>query len=88
MNKENAHQFLPFVEALAAGKTIQIRHTEDDVWTDAFNPSFSFEPERYRVKPEPREWTLHVYGDGSAVFDIGGLAAPRGETIRVREILD
>ena len=37
---------------------------------------------------EPREWEITCYDDGSMRVNIGGLAAPRGETIRVREIID
>lgn len=91
MNKENAHQFLPLVEALAAGKGIEIRDCLSGKWYDAPDDISFNSPHgaaSYRVKPEPREWTITVHQDGSAEFDIGGLAAPRGETIRVREILD
>ena len=37
---------------------------------------------------EPREWEITCYEDGSMRVNIGGLKAPRGETIRVREIID
>jgi hypothetical protein len=37
---------------------------------------------------EPREWEITCYDDGSMRVNIGGLASPRGETIRVREIID
>jgi len=37
---------------------------------------------------EPREWEIRCHEDGSIGVSVGGLAAPRGETIRVREILD
>jgi hypothetical protein len=37
---------------------------------------------------EPREWEITCYEDGSMQVNIGGLKAPRGETIRVREIID
>lgn len=40
------------------------------------------------AKPSAREWDIHCYQDGSISVDIGGLAMPRGETIRVREIID
>ena len=88
MNKENAHLFLPLVQALAEGKTIQNISTNRAEWVDMDNLKFDGNPEDYRVKPEPREWRIRCMLDGSAQFDIGGLAAPRGETIRVREILD
>ena len=37
---------------------------------------------------EPRQWEITFYQDGSMRANMGGLASPRGETIRVREILD
>lgn len=54
MNKDNAKDYLPLVQALAEGKTIQLNsgHGWEDV--DYLAP-FSYEAERYRVKPEPRK---------------------------------
>ena len=51
MTKDNAAQFLPLVQALAEGKTIQIR--VGNKWTDIDDPHFGNEVERYRVKPKP-----------------------------------
>lgn len=51
MTKDNAAQFLPLVQALAEGKTIQIR--VGNKWTDIDDPHFGNEAERYRVKPKP-----------------------------------
>lgn len=67
MNSSNAKQFLPLVQALAEGKTIQIRDPyKGDVWEDGFNVEFSFGPERYRVKPvAPRELFEVRYKGGS-----------------------
>ena len=86
MNKENAHLYLPLVKALADGKTIQIISAGS--WSDVLGPSFSDPPENYRIKPEPRVWTVHFGSNGIATVDLGGPCAPYGETIRVREILD
>ena len=36
---------------------------------------------------EPREWEIRCHEDGSIAVSIAGLAAPRGETLRVREII-
>ncbi len=52
MNKDNAAQFLPLVQALAEGKTIQLRHSSDN-WMDHSNPDFGLAPVNYRIKPEP-----------------------------------
>ena len=55
MNKENAHLYLPLVQAFADGKTIQIlasrRGCED--WEETISLDFSCAPDCYRIKPEP-----------------------------------
>lgn len=56
MNKDNAKDYLPLVQALAEGKTIQVNYTGD--WGDEYNLDFSLPLEHYRVKPEPRELTV------------------------------
>lgn len=60
MTKENAKDFLPLIQALAEGKTIQWNASGTDVprWQDQMNPSFDEEPSEYRVKPEAREFWL------------------------------
>lgn len=56
MNRHNALQYIPLIQALAAGKTIQFRPTLTSRWID-LNPNnsfgFSVEPEHYRIKPDP-----------------------------------
>jgi hypothetical protein len=57
MNKENAKDYLPLVQALAEGKTIQVAFhfgTNDVRWEDMDEFSFCDPAERYRIKPEPR----------------------------------
>lgn len=57
MNKDNAHLYLPLVQALAEGKTIQFkRSVENSPWCDCMGSEFSFgdSPEKYRIKPEPK----------------------------------
>lgn len=53
MNKDNAKDFLPLVQALADGKEIQIKGADGN-WKDC-NPTFSVPADNYRIKPEPRE---------------------------------
>lgn len=52
MNKEDAKKFLPLVEALAKGKTIQHKNLISNTWHDVAQVSSSGDPDRYRVKPE------------------------------------
>lgn len=61
MNKDNAKDYLPLVQALAAGKVIQIKEAGGG-WADC-NPTFTINAENYRIKPEPREmWVNHYPG--------------------------
>ena len=57
MTKDNAAQYLPLVQALADGKTIQFNSAS--VWTDwdwKICPSIVFDAEvdLYRIKPQPK----------------------------------
>jgi hypothetical protein len=86
MNKENAHQYLPLVQALAEGKTIQTR--VGDVWLNCESVDFCNQPERYRIKPEPREWSMVVGNDGKLYQPELCRSFAQSLTIRVRKILD
>ena len=65
MNKDNAKHFLPLVQALAEGKTIQVFICGE--WHDLDNPNFDDAHYKYRIKPEPIEVELwkrdHQYTD-------------------------
>ena len=89
MNKENASQFLPLVQALADGKTIQVLGCDGSEWIDIREVKFSDNPEAYRIKPEPREFWL--FRDDPKNFYNESDTKPSGkwnELIKVREILD
>jgi hypothetical protein len=58
MNKENAHLYLPLVQALADGKTIQLK--TGDYWNDSGELVFSLLPDDYRIKPEPRTFVMYI----------------------------
>ncbi len=63
MNKDNAKDFLPLVQALAEGKVIQINTV--DGWEDLTGEiSLCFAPDQYRIKPEPREFFVVRWPDG------------------------
>lgn len=57
MNKENAHKYLPLVQALADGGTLQYRHSSKG-WTDCNELHFDVMLECYRIKPEPRTFEI------------------------------
>lgn len=62
MNAQNAKEYLPLVQALAGGKTIQqlttSQQTNEMEWRNDPFPTFAADPKFYRVKPEPRRWWL------------------------------
>jgi len=100
MNRENAAAFLPLVQALAEGKTIQYNHDVKG-WIDDPNPCFDQipcgSPSWWRIKPEPREWWIS-FNKGSQPNEIKSDAGiynveqfgigDHRQQIRVREILD
>jgi hypothetical protein len=88
MNKENAAEYLPLVQALAEGKTSQIDYQGNENWIDGLNLDLSYEPSRYRIKPELREWSMVVGNDGKLYQPELCRAFAQSLTIRVREILD
>lgn len=63
MNKDNAKDYLPLVQALAEGRVIQWVSMEGK-WVDGVNISFEWEPSHYRIKPEPREIWVNRFPDG------------------------
>lgn len=59
MNAQNAHEYLPLVQALADGKTLQYLH--DNEWYDyAEDKEFWFNTDAslYRIKSEPIEYEV------------------------------
>jgi len=92
MNKENAHLYLPLVQALAEGKTIQIKF--DDEWDDRPNTwdfSWTYPPDRYRIKPEPRTWEVWAHkNDKDIIASIPStwITDDTWKRITVREVLE
>lgn len=70
MNKDNAKDFLPLVQALADGKTIQCL-SSNNTWKDANEMGFVGPPSDYRIKPEPVERWGVVDKSGSFITTYG-----------------
>lgn len=96
VNKENAKQYIPLLEALADGE-LQIQQQLGE-WLDAPMDSsigmhFHLPPERYRrkPKPKPREFDLYINPlgyPGCAYSDTEPKPImPKGTFIRVREVI-
>jgi hypothetical protein len=64
MNKDNAAQYLPLVQALVNGATIQWMDSEGN-WKECIDTGFLLSVERYRIKPKPRT-AYQVYMDGAS----------------------
>lgn len=57
MNRDEAKQLLPIIQAFAEGKTVQCRQGISDAWEDLIgNVNFLLHAHNYRIKPEPRPW--------------------------------
>lgn len=94
MDRNNAKDYLPLVQALAEGKMIQISAGEG-FWTDIHNPNFGGNPDDYRIKPEPREVWVNRYADGTdglATYSTEESAKSCGPSssraIRYREVIE
>lgn len=100
MNKDNAHLFLPLVQALANGDVIQ-EYLEVSrgvrQWTDRAEVAFLHDnPERYRIKPTPREfWLIHFPNgyiiphaeEDAARRYVQQLGNPKAAIVHCREVL-
>ena len=90
MNKDNAHEYLPLVQALADGKTIQRRIYESDEWEDYDQVTSENYPHCYRVKPEPRTFEIvrsKLTKDIYSAENYDGGAPSMWEYITVMEVL-
>jgi hypothetical protein len=89
MNQQNAREYMPLVQALANGLIIQ----EDffGEWSDLSDEiSFNMKPEFYRIKPEPRRWSMvRCLNNGYIYQDTGtdGFDSKVWERITVVEVL-
>jgi len=91
MTREHAKALLPFIQAYAEGRMIQHRRSPNHEWCNALIPNFASDPECYRIKPEPREWTLYRADNNGPYITTTTDAVsgfPVNQRIRVREIID
>jgi hypothetical protein len=64
MNRENAKDYLPLVQALAEGKVIQYFPDESEGWIDCDEVNFMIDVNRFRIKSEPKEVWINRHIDG------------------------
>lgn len=94
MNKHDAIEFVPLINALAEGKTIQVKMLHSGEWLDSTgNLAFDGPREEYRVKPEPKEYWFNRYESHEAgPYDSKESAANHGGNtatqVRYREVME
>ena len=54
MNRQQAQDLLPIIEAYAAGEIIQVKSSINGLWYDSGELSFDSDPQNYRIKPESK----------------------------------
>ena len=54
MNRKEAIELLPIIQAYAEGKEIEIFDKTMKMWETAMLPHFDCDPNIYRIKPEPK----------------------------------
>ena len=53
MNRQQAKDLLPIIQAFAEGKTVQFKNSFEN-WIDCGNIMFNWPPKDYRIKPESK----------------------------------
>ena len=81
MNKSNAKQYLPLVQALAEGKTIQYKRSVESDWVDMANTNFIYAPTRYRIKPERIKKKMWYKKGMVPMYDANAVNTPDTEWI-------
>jgi hypothetical protein len=89
MNAQNAREYMPLVQALADGKTLQLEGYAG--WVDLNDEiHFGATPQDYRIKPEPRTFGIvrskscgSIYSEG----DWDGSYPDNWERITVVEVI-
>ena len=91
MNKDNAHEYLPLVQAIADGQTVQVQGGDGNWYNSKL---INIPPRRYRIKPEPRtfdvwrnEKTKRVISVEAGDHDKGEQMFSEWERITVMEVL-
>ncbi len=86
MNKENAHEYLPLVQAIADGKIVQVLGGDGNWYNSKL---INIPPRRYRIKPEPRTFKLYIIDtiNGDPVLTTHPTIDHRWQQITVQEVL-
>jgi hypothetical protein len=86
MNKDNAHEYLPLVQAMVDGKQLQHKN-EHGEWVNV-DTIVCVSSEKLRIKPEPRTFDLMIRElDGSICRWNPAHANNQWKRITVQEVL-
>jgi hypothetical protein len=88
MNRQNAHEYLPLVQALADGKQIQHKN-EHGEWVDV-ETIVCVAPQKLRIKPVPRTFEIVRSKSCGSIYSAGdwdGSYPDNWELITVQEVL-
>jgi hypothetical protein len=88
MTRDEAKDYLPLIQALADGKTIQVKE-DDGTWADLHSPSFWNDPCFYRIKPKViwvNEYPLDDYCVSSSEVEAKRYAEKSAIRIAVRYV--
>lgn len=53
MNRQQAKELLPIIQAFAEGRKIEYREKGEEYWGVTNTPTFNIDSNEYRIKPEP-----------------------------------
>lgn len=54
MNRQQAKELLPIIQAAVEGKAIEFRDSDHKYWQELTVPAFNLDVYKYRIKPEPK----------------------------------
>ena len=80
MNREQAKELLPIIQAFADGKEVQLKKT--DGWVALKDPLWNLSPTNYRINQAREFW---VNPNKMSVWSTGGTS---NDCILVREVLE
>lgn len=85
MNRKEAKEFLPIIQAFADGEQVQVLIGNE--WHDMSEPAFS--SSKYRIKPKPREFHLrNMWANQPLVAHLPHNCDFNDGCIKVREVTD
>ena len=95
MNRDNAKDYLPLVQALADGKDVQYKGESLKQWITLTGCDFNQPAEDFRIKPEPREFWInnhelpsHHYWITDEQHQSGNWDKNLKNFIKVREVIE